>query len=106
MRVGPQRYCTWALSLAFAQGLAASVAAKDSWFSITTSNFNIVSNAREAKVRKLALDLEQFRAAYSQICGEREVAAPLPITVIAFARQKDFRPFKPLYKGNTKSLKG
>src|SRR5438128_3763289 len=106
MSAGLQRYSVWALSLILAQGLGASVAAKDAWFSLTTSNFNILSNSREAKARKLALDLEQFRAAYSQVCGEREVAGSVPITVIAFASQRDFGPFKPIYRGKVKPLDG
>jgi ankyrin repeat protein len=85
--------------------LASPVAAKDKWIKVRTKNFNIVSNADEAKARQLGLKLEQFRAVLGKILNLTNDAS-IPVSVLLFKSDDSFKPFKPLYNGKPANIAG
>ena len=62
---------------------ATSALAKENWIDVQTTNFHLVSNASEGETRKLALKLEQFRYAFTQLFSIQAVASE-PVTVVVF----------------------
>ena len=40
---------------------AATVSAKDTWINVRTKNFNLIGNAKEKEVRKVALKLDSWQ---------------------------------------------
>jgi tetratricopeptide (TPR) repeat protein len=79
--------------------------AKDSWIDVQTVNFHIISNAGEGETHKLALKLEQFRYAFTQLFNIQAVASE-PVTVVIFKDEASFRPYKPLYDGKPANVAG
>ena len=70
---------------------------------VRTPNFTVVGNAGESKMRALALQLEQFRKAISLLLPRTKIDTPVPTTVIVFRNYGSFRPYQPLYKGETQT---
>lgn len=72
-----------------------TVAAKDTWVSVRTKNFLMVGNASEKDIRRVALKLEQFREAFTNLFPNIRFNTPVPTTVIVFKSDSSFAPFKP-----------
>ena len=71
------------------------VAAKDTWVSVRTKNFFMLGNASEKDIRRVALKLEQFREAFTNIFPNIQVNTPVPTTVVVFKSDASYAPFKP-----------
>src|SRR4029079_358522 len=72
-----------------------TVAAKDTWVSVRTKNFFMLGNASEQEVRRVALKLEQFREAFTNIFPNIQFNTPVPTTVVVFKSDSSYAPFKP-----------
>ena len=72
-----------------------TVAAKDTWVSVRTKNFLMLGNASEKDIRRVALKLEQFREAFTNLFPNITFNTPVPTTVIVFKSDSAFGPFKP-----------
>jgi lipoprotein NlpI len=79
--------------------LSISAAAKETWVSINSKNFIVISNAGERDARKITMMLEQFRHTLSLLLPQAKTRSAVPTKVILFKDQYSFRPFKPKYKG-------
>jgi len=78
--------------------------AQDEWFRIRTPHFSILSSGSEWQARTWALDLEQFTAAMQAgFPGRHDLP---PVTVVIFKRDADFRPYKPLDRGQPAAVSG
>jgi tetratricopeptide (TPR) repeat protein len=75
--------------------------ARDKWLHAKTDHFEVFTNARESDAKILVARLEQFRDAFLQIVPGKSFREPRT-TVVIFDSEKDFRPYKPLYKGKPK----
>jgi tetratricopeptide (TPR) repeat protein len=73
------------------------------WFEARTEHFKIYSCGDPTQVFKVAAQLEQFSATYSQLAGAQAVASP-PIVVMAFPDHEAMVPFLPLYQGQPANL--
>src|SRR5215211_1953341 len=71
------------------------VIAKDSWISVRTKNFQLVGNAGEKDIRKVALKLEQFREVFTRLFPKMKFNTPVPTTVIVFKNLESYAPFRP-----------
>jgi tetratricopeptide (TPR) repeat protein len=72
-----------------------TVVAKDTWVSVRTKNFLMLGNASEKEIRRVALKLEQFREAFTNLFPNITFNTPVPTTVIVFKSDSSFAPFKP-----------
>ncbi len=72
-----------------------TVVAKDTWVSVRTKNFLMLGNASEKEIRRVALKLEQFREAFTNLFPNIRFNTPVPTTVIVFKSDSSFAPFKP-----------
>lgn len=84
------------LSLMFV--LNTGIRAGDGWIRVHSKNFNLIGNAAESEIKNVALKLEEFRAALSQVLDQYNFNSPVPTTVLVFKSAADYKPFKPLKK--------
>ncbi len=75
--------------------LATPLFAKDEWVNVRSKNFNLVGNASEKDVRKVATKLEQFREAFRLLFSQTNLSSPIPTNVVVFKSDSAYRPFKP-----------
>ncbi|MBA3694170.1 MAG: hypothetical protein H0W77_12160, partial [Acidobacteria bacterium] len=73
-----------------------TVAAKDEWVRVRSKNFQLVGNAAEKDIRRVAAKLEQFRETFRQLFTRVNFSSPVPTNVIVFKNDKSFRDFKPV----------
>jgi len=73
-----------------------SVSAKDEWVRVKSKNFNMVGNAGDKELRRVATKLEQFREVFRQLLPKLKFSSPVPTSVIVFKSDKAFMPYKPL----------
>src|SRR3984893_14320681 len=71
------------------------VSAKDTWISIRSKNFVLVSNSSEKDLKRVGVRLEQFREVVSRLFPKTNFSSPVPTTVIVFKSDSSYRPFKP-----------
>jgi tetratricopeptide (TPR) repeat protein len=94
------------LTLAAAAALCASPsAAKDKWIAVRTPHLNIVGSAGEGATRKVAEQLERFVDGLGAFAGT-QIAADVPVTVVAFKNDAAYRPFRPRQNGRTLDVVG
>ncbi|HXH70402.1 MAG TPA: tetratricopeptide repeat protein, partial [Pyrinomonadaceae bacterium] len=73
----------------------ASVSAKDQWLRVRSKNFNLVGNASEKDIRKVATKLEQFRETFRQIFNQTNLNSSIPTNVVVFKSKSAYKPFLP-----------
>lgn len=78
--------------LVFLPNLAA---AKDEWRQVRSKNFNLVGNAGEKDIRKVAAKLEQFRETFRLLFTKTNVNSSIPTNVVVFKSDNAYKPFKP-----------
>jgi len=72
------------------------VSAKDEWLRIQSKNFQMVGNAAEKDLRRVATKLEQFRVVFTQLFPNMKFNSPIPTRVVVFKDRKTFDQFKPI----------
>jgi hypothetical protein len=75
--------------------LPASAAAKDEWLQVRSKNFNLIGNASDKDIRKVATKLEQFRETFRQLFTKTNLSSPIPTNVVVFKSSSAYKPFKP-----------
>jgi len=81
-------------------------AAAPTWTRVTSTNFTLMGDASERDIRQVALQLEQFRETIGRLLPAARVPAETPTIVYVFSTDKDYRPYKPLYKGKPMDVAG
>jgi tetratricopeptide (TPR) repeat protein len=84
----------------------APVAPQRGWRQISTPNFRVVGNAGDGDLRRAATRLEQFREALGILFPKAVLVSSVPTTVIVFKGDREYEPFKPLYRGKVKDIAG
>src|SRR5215213_11356441 len=72
----------------------AEVSAKDEWLRIQSKNFQLVGNADDKDLRRVATKLEQFRYVFTQLFPRMNFNSPIPTRVVVFKDKKNFDQFK------------
>ncbi|HEX8922524.1 MAG TPA: hypothetical protein VF766_13710, partial [Pyrinomonadaceae bacterium] len=72
-----------------------TVSAKDTWTSVRSKNFYLVGNASEKDIRRIAVQLEQFRDVLTRLISNVKSVSTVPITVVVFKSDDSFKPFRP-----------
>lgn len=75
--------------------LPGAVSAKDEWLQVRSKNFNLIGNASEKDIRKVATKLEQFREAFRLLFSQANLSSPIPTNVVVFKSDSSYKPFKP-----------
>ncbi len=82
------------------------VTAKDEWTTVQSRNFTLVGNAGEREIRRVAMQLEQFRAAFGRLFSQARLQSSAPTRVIVFKSDGSFRAFKPVHEGRPAAVTG
>lgn len=85
--------------------VATARADPDRWLHAQSPHFEVLSAASERKSRELVEQLEAFRAAFQRLFP----GIPLydkRTTIVIFATDSDFQPYKPLFRGRPIELAG
>ena len=85
-----------ALSLFVFACLPLGVCAKDEWTQVRSKNFNLVGNASEKDIRRVADKLEQFRETFRQLFSGVNFTSPIQTNVVVFKSKNAYKPFLPL----------
>ncbi len=96
----PTLFRTTVLALAVLTGVGQVTAAAPqhpTWIEVRTPNFQIVSDAPEAKVQQLARDFELVRQVFLQAAPGLENRAALPLLVLAARNEKTLQSLLPKY---------
>lgn len=72
-----------------------TVYAKDEWVKIRSKNFNLIGNASERDVRKVATKLEQFRETFRLLFSQINLNSTIPTNVVVFKSASSYKQFKP-----------
>ena len=89
-------WLTFAVSaLVFIFLLPVSAFAKDEWTQVRSRNFNLVGNASEKDIRKVATRLEQFRETFRLLFSQVNFTAPIATNVVVFKSAGAYKPFLP-----------
>ncbi len=101
-RTRAQRRRSWAVRAAALALLAGGLVqaplaarAERDWLRAQSQHFEIASGASEARTRRIALQLERFRAAFHQLTGRAPIDAEPPLAVAVFGSKRRFRPVLP-----------
>src|SRR5205085_1675231 len=81
--------------LLFLSGGAFTTPAASPWTSVTSKNFTIAGDASEPQLKAVAIRLEQFRDALSQLLPGIRFDVGVRTHVLVFKDQATYRPFKP-----------
>lgn len=91
----------FALTLAMAACLTLALAplravsARDTWTSVRTKHFFLVGNASEKDIRRIGVQLEQFRDVLTRLISNVNSVSAVPVTVVVFKSDDSFKPFRP-----------
>ena len=90
------KFATLSVAL-FAIGVFFSITAnaKDLWLNVQSKNFNLIGNASDKDIRKVAIKLEQFREAFRLLFTQTNLSSPIPTNVVVFKSDSAYKPFKP-----------
>ena len=75
------------------------------WIEVRTEHFLFFSNAGKVKTKRLAVDLEELRAALGKLT-DYDLQAPVPTFIFVFKSDWSFIPYKNLYEGKPAAVSG
>jgi tetratricopeptide (TPR) repeat protein len=79
---------------------------RDGWRSVRTNHLFVIGNADPENLRRVAVWLEYFHAAFAHLVARNVIDSSVPTTVIVFRDNASFTPFKPVYNGRPASISG
>src|ERR1041384_725549 len=79
---------------------------RDNWRSVRTNHLFVIGNADAENLRRVAVWLEFFHAAFAHLVSRNVIDSSVPTTVIVFRDDASFTPFKPVYNGRPASVSG
>lgn len=82
---------------------AVSNASGEGWTRVRSKHFLVLGQAGEGEARRVATGLEQYHAAFARLLPVEHFDSPVPTTIIVFRDDREYAPFKPLYRGQTAS---
>ncbi|HWW74527.1 MAG TPA: DUF1570 domain-containing protein, partial [Pyrinomonadaceae bacterium] len=69
------------------------------WTGVRSQNFFVAGVAGEKELRRVAVRLEEYRAAFSRLLSPEHFDAGVPTTVVVFPDDAAYNPFKPILGG-------
>jgi tetratricopeptide (TPR) repeat protein len=69
------------------------------WKQLRTASLTVIGNAGASELRRVATEIERFRAALGAFAPSMQLDSPLPTTVVVFSDDRAFTPYKPRDRG-------
>ena len=82
------------LTAAVLAAAVAAVSAQNVWLRVQSKNFQLVGNAGEKDLRRVATKLEQFRHVFTQLFPRMNFNSPIPTRVVVFKDKKYYEQFR------------
>jgi len=82
-----------------------AAAAPETWVTVKSPYFTVLTTAHPAQARAWALELERFRSLLREFVSVPETRLR-PVTVVLFASDKAMQPYKPVVNGKSENLAG
>ena len=79
---------------------------RDSWRSVRTNHLFVIGDADAESLRRVAIWLEFFHAAFARVISRNVIDSSIPTTVIVFNDDASFTLFKPMYQGRPRNISG
>ena len=73
---------------------------------VRSPHFSVVTDAGQRRGREVAQRFEQMRSVFGSLFLKEKINTPVPLQIIAFRNEKEFRDFAPLWKGKPVRLSG
>ena len=70
--------------------------AKDEWTSVKSKNFELIGDAAEKDIRRVATKFEQFRETFRKLLPKANFDSAIPTRVVVFKNSRSYKPFKPV----------
>lgn len=83
------------VALAFSQTEARAA----DWMRLRSANFTVEGDVSEGKLREVARRLEAFREVIERAFPSTRMVTSAPVTVVVFARDRDFKTVSPRFEG-------
>lgn len=80
--------------------------AQKQWVEVSSPHFNVLTDTGDKQGREIALRFERMRAVFGSLFHKSKVSIPVPLQIIAFRNQGEFRKYAPLWKGKPVELTG
>src|SRR5215470_16585896 len=77
---------------------------RESWHSVRTNHLFVVGDADPESLRRVAVWLEFFHAAFARVISRNVIDSSISTTVIVFRDDASFTLFKPMYQGLPKNI--
>ncbi|HET9698033.1 MAG TPA: tetratricopeptide repeat protein [Terriglobales bacterium] len=77
----------------------ASQAGDRGWVQVQSQHFTVLTDTSEKQGREVALRFEQMRTVFGSLFHKTKVNIPVPLTIIAFRNQGEFKNYGPIWKG-------
>src|ERR1051326_2458420 len=78
----------------------ADLSAAGKWTVVRSANVTVMGDATESQLKNVAVEIEKFRDAFTQVLTSPSREATLPLNVIVFKGDDTFQIFKPLNDNN------
>lgn len=69
---------------------------KGEWTSVKSKNFELIGDASEKDIRRVANKFEQFRETFRQLFPKANFSSSVPTRVVVFKNSNSYKPFKPV----------
>ena len=84
----------------------AARASEPAWLELHSPHFTVITDAGEKRGREVALRFEQMRSVFGALLLKERLNQTAPITILAFANDKNFYQLAPLVNGKPLSVPG
>ena len=79
---------------------------RETWHSVRTNHLLVIGDADAEGLRRVAVWLEFFHAAFARVISRNVIDSSIPTTVIVFSDDASFTAFKPIYQGRPRNVSG
>lgn len=86
--------------------ISQAFADRQQWVEVTSPHFTVLTDTGEKQGKEIALRFEQMRAVFGSLFHRSRVNIPVPLQIVAFRNQGEFRNYAPLWKGKPVELAG
>jgi hypothetical protein len=69
---------------------------KGEWTSVKSKNFELIGDASEKDIRRVANKFEQFRETFRQLFPKANFNSSVPTRVVVLKNSNSYKPFKPV----------
>src|SRR5215510_6303280 len=76
------------------------------WLEVRSPHFSVMTDAGDKHGRDVAMHFEQMRAVFGMLLTKAKINLPVPLQIVAFRNNKEFKQFVPLWHGKPTQLTG